>query len=382
MAVILIDRMIPTAGAAPEEGYDPISLAGFTSWAMGDQALFSVVVPGTYLPGADFALNVQESTASVSGRHAWRVKTCLFRPGMHRTDQPALTETFSTECVAQPVAHQLSVRTFALTGSATAGQVSGMAIEPGDHLSFVLTRVPASLDEDPLPIEVFSVYLDVREDSTAESAYEGRLGRIIDTVRDLFNESGGEFLSDHFIIRAANRCLEELAQDDYWRRETWIPCFSGASRTDLLPMIPDFQALHHVRFNGSPMPMTPLGGYEEFDELKTGSGSSGIPQYYVLQNTILSVWPPPGTDLQSGFCVYHSFLPDPITGPGDSVHPPVPKAHDLLFVYYVLKQAFLRDRHAPGADAKFQEYSALYDRARHALLSQSEAPASCLQPRR
>ncbi len=80
--------------------------------------------------------------------------------------------------------------------------------------------------------------------------------------------------------------------------------------------------------------------------------------------------------------MYHSYLPADLGCSLADANPPVPQAHDMVFAYFVLKQAFLRDRHAPGADGKFQEYSVLYDRAKRALLGQGEAPLLSLRPHR
>jgi len=382
MAVIRIEKLIPSSGADPTEGYDSASPVGFTQWEPDDEARFSVVVPETYVGGSNVLLKLHESTPSVTGRHAWQLSTLLVRPDVHVTAQQAPAETVSGEYEAAPVADRLTIRTLAATGATGAGLVADTSIQPGDYLSFVLKRLPASSEEDPNSIKVFAISLDIVMDETAVSDCPGRIGRIIDTVRDLFNESGGDFLSDQFILRSVNRCLQELAQDDYWRTESWIPSVAGTNRIDLLAAIPRFQDVHQVRFSGRTNPMVPLGGYKEYDDLRTASNSSGVPECYTVQNTSLFVWPPPQESLAEGFCIYHSYLPADLTCGEESADPPVPRAHDMVFVYYVLRQAFLRDRHAPGADLKFQEYSALYDREKQKLLSEGDPPGLSLRPYR
>lgn len=210
----------------------------------------------------------------------------------------------------------------------------------------------------------------VNEASVSNCA--GRAAAIVDAVRDLFNEDSGGFLSDLFILRSMNRCQKELAQEDYWRRESWIGSVARAARIDLLAAIPDYQRIHQVCFSGCSEPMTALGSFREYEELKASSNAVGTPQYYLIQNTAMYVWPAPAEDLQSGFCVYHSYLPQDITCTPTNPNPTIPIAHDTVFVYYVLKEAFLRDRHAPGADTKFQEYSALYEREKQKLLAEGE----------
>lgn len=216
-------------------------------------------------------------------------------------------------------------------------------------------------------------------DDTRVSDCEGRVGTIIDTARDLFNEAAGGFLTDAFILRNINRCQQDIAQEDYWRRETWIPSVSGTYEIPLLSQIPQYQHVYQLHFASNSEPMTPLGSFQEYLELRADSSAPGMPQYYVLQNNTLFVWPPPDRDSESGFCVYHSYLPDVLTCSAANPNPPVPKAHDMVFVYFVLKQAFLRDRHAPGADVKFQEYSAIYYREKQKLLAAGDPPGLALR---
>jgi hypothetical protein len=209
-----------------------------------------------------------------------------------------------------------------------------------------------------------------------------RVDRIMDTVRDLFNEGSSGFLTDEFILRAMNRCQEDLAKENYWRDEAWIPAEQGVYRIDLLGTIPRFQDLHQVRFFGCSVPMVPLDSFSDYQDLATGSASSGTPQYYVVQNNSLYVWPAPASSVEAGFCIYHSCLPQVLTRSAESPDPPVPQAHDILYAYYVLKMAFLRDRHAPGADAKFAEYSRLYEMEKLVLLGEGDPPRLAVRPSR
>jgi hypothetical protein len=229
---------------------------------------------------------------------------------------------------------------------------------------------------------VFSLALEVHLDETAVSDCYGRVGKIVDTVRDLFNETSEDFLSDEFILRSINRCLQDLAQEDYWRTETWIPASSGVYRIDLHTAIADYQSLHQLRFSGQSSPMAPVGSYKEFDELRTSAEARGTPEYYTVQANTLLVWPPPPVTQQSGFCAYHSYLPDDLTCSQANPDPTLPRAHDMVFVYFVLQQAFLRDRHAPGAETKFQQYSMLYEREKAKLLAEGEQPGLAIRPHR
>lgn len=374
MPVIPIQRLTSASGAVPTETYDPVSLAVYWEWELEDEAYFSVIVPQKFDPGTNAVLVLQESTPSVSARHRWQFTCSLIRPGVHGTNEAAPTETFLSEIISPENPNRLVSRSITVTGASVQGHIAGIQIAPADLLGFSMKRVSASSGEDQGAIRVFGLSLEFWTEDTSVSECAGRCGAIVDAVRDLFNENTGGFLPDKFILRSINRCLRHLTQEDYWRRESWLPCIAGSNRISLLAAVPDFQRLHHIYYSGCPVPMKPLGSFQEYEELKTGSDSTGIPECYVVENTDLYVWPRAPQSLESGFCMYHSYLPEDITCSSVNPDPPIPGAHDLLFVYYVLKEAFLRDRHAPGADVKFHEYSALYEQEKQRLLGAGDSP--------
>jgi hypothetical protein len=125
--------------------------------------------------------------------------------------------------------------------------------------------------------------------------------------------------------------------------------------------------------------MTPLAGFQEYLTLSSSSLINGIPENYTVQNNNLLVWPAPNQDSNSGFNLYHSYLPPKVTCSAENPDPPIPKGHDTMLVYYALRQAFLRDRHAPGADSKFIEYSRLFEKERAKLLGEGDSPALYLR---
>jgi len=84
--------------------------------------------------------------------------------------------------------------------------------------------------------------------------------------------------------------------------------------------------------------------------------------------------------MASGFLVYHSYLPQALTCSSDNCNPPSPRAHDAAFVYFALKEAFLRDRHAPSANQKYQEFERLYLDQKQALLAEADPPSLSVRP--
>jgi len=379
MTEIPIQALVPSSGAVPSNAYDPVSQAGYTAWELDDEARFSLVVPDDYHTGSDFFVRIEESSASASARHRWHVTTLLLRPGIHNTDETSKVETHAQEYESSSGVDRLTNRTFAVTGSGQVGCVSDAPIQPGDVLSFTIKRMAASTNEDQYPIRLFDVSHETATSETAVSLCAGRVGTIIDSVRDLFNEATGGFLSDDIILRSINRCQQEIAQENYWRREAWIPAVSGGSYVELLSALPDYQDIHQVHFSGSDHPMASLPGFREYQELKTGSNAPGVPEYYLVQNGRMYVWPPAQNDVSSGYRIYYSYMLEELTCSSINPNPPIPRAHDMIFVYFALKQAFLRDRHAPGADVKFQEYVRLYEMEKQRLLGEGDPPLLALR---
>ena len=209
---------------------------------------------------------------------------------------------------------------------------------------------------------------------TRVSECPGRAGKIIESVRDLLNEAGGGFVSDQFILRMMNRCQEDLAKEGYWRKESLAHCAAGSDHIDLLSALPDYEEVFQVYYSDRKIPLVPLNSLREFEQLRCSSAQSGAPESYVVQNDVLYFWPQPSADLNPGFRVFHSYLPGEIGCADSTCDPAIPKSLDIVFVYFVLKHAFLRDRHAPGADLKYQEYSLLYDAEKNKLLGRN-APA-------
>jgi hypothetical protein len=379
MTTIPIPTLLPTSGAAPSNGYDPTSQAAYTEWDLYDEARFAVVVPDGYAQGADFFLSIRESSDAESANHRWQVTTNLLRPGVHAANEQTAVETIAQEYESASAQNQLSLRSLKITGSGAAGTVAATPIAAGDMLTTTMKRTAADSDEDPGPVKVFDLAVETAVSAAAVSDCQGRVGRIIDAVRDLFNEAAGGFLSDAFILRAINRCRLELAQADYWRRETWIPAYASENTVNLLEAVAAFQDLHQVSFRGQDHPMTPAPSFRDYLDLKTRSSSVGVPERWIVQNNVLYVWPAPSSGLQSGYCLYHSYTPPELTCASENPNPDIPKPHDSIFVYFALQQAFLRDRHAPGADVKFEEFTRLYEQSKQSLLGQGDPPALSLR---
>jgi hypothetical protein len=380
MGGINIQSLYPCAESSASNDYDSSTGLGYTLWDVGAEAAFSVQIPEDYIQGSNFSLIIEESSPSIEVTHRWTGKASLLRPGIDSTFSGAPYEAFDEEYDSPSLANRLTQRQIGLCSPSAAGYIDSVPIEPEHILVVNLKRDSAASNEDPESIKVLKLGLSYySETSSATSNCPGRVGSIIDSVRDLFNEATGGFLSDDFILRSINRCLEDIAQHNYWRRETWTPSQSGAELIDLMEAIPDYQDIHQVKYSGSRGPLSPLAGFLEYGVLSSDMDDPGVPEHYIVQNNNLYVWPKPNASSASGFSIYHSYLPPKVTCSSVNPNPPIPKGHDPLIVYFVLKQAFLRDRHAPGADSKFIEYAQLFEQEKAKLLGEGDPPSMRLR---
>ena len=367
MTSILIDSLFTTSSPSPSNSRDPVTQAVHTLWESGDQAGFSVRLSPEYVTGSDLYVMLDESTASPGAAHSWKITVTLNR----QIDGGAatFTETSTHDCLSPGVPNSRVKRRLAATGAVSAGTVDNYAILPGDDLTFVLTRSAPVEDDDPLEIRVINIHVEYETAQATLSDCSGRIGLIIEAVRDLFNEPEADFLTDSFILRSMNRCQQDIAADGYWRTGTWIPCVSGRDVIHLPDVIPDYVDVYRVAYGPQRRELRQLNSVRRFMSLKSLLDIPGTPEYFLAQNNNLMIIPTPTQTLSHGFLVYHSYCPPHISCSQDVAQPDIPKSFDQIFVYFSLAQAFLKDRAAPGADVKFHEYTALYQNLKNRLLS-------------
>lgn len=383
MDYISIESLMPLSNGVPAHGFDPVTGSAFTEWHVDDDALFHLVVPDRYNPRSDVFLQIDEASLTISSQHAWEITTTLLRPSLCiTTTTEAARQTVRLEYASSATCGELTRRTLQATGGASPGCVDSEPLLPGDLLSVVLRRTPASAMDDPLPVRVFNIQAGIQLSEIRISDCPGRLGAIIDSVRDLFNEASQGFLTDEFILRSVNRCIGGLAQDGYWCRETIIPALAYVCEINLLAVIPDVHDIHQVCFQKAEQIMECVGGFREFMSLRATMPQVGRPQFYTVQGATLHVWPPPSSDAHPGFIVFHSYLPPTVHCTAEPYDPPVPRAYDAMLVHFVLKEAFLRDRHSPEANIKFQQYAGLYQDNKQRILGEAAPPTLSLRPAR
>ncbi len=135
----------------------------------------------------------------------------------------------------------------------------------------------------------------------------GRVGKIAEAVCDLFNESTGGFLPDGFILRSINRCLQDLAQEDYCvlnldsklcRLRPHGPFSFHSRRSTAASSLFQRSTLSHDA-------SWKLPGIRRAEDRLCLLRDSGV---LCVQNDALFVWPPPSTTFnQDSACTIHTY---------------------------------------------------------------------------
>ncbi|MCA1961475.1 MAG: hypothetical protein LDL33_11845, partial [Desulfomonile sp.] len=308
--------------------------------------------------------------------HRWRARVLLVRPSAHQTDEVVEQNVVEQEFASSSTPDLLTMRSFNVT---VGGRISGVDVQAGDMISVTLARVAASGDEDPYPVKLFhlSVTYTLVQDYAGPGACLGRVGEIIEDVRELFNDEGGGFLeNDGLIVDWINRCQAEIAKIGYWRTTAVLDLMSGSGSYDLLTALPDAIDVRGVRLAATGEPLTRVYSFGELMELKSAEPAPAQPQYYLVESNTLHILPVPLLSAASGLSVEYAYLPDSL-GCESGYTPPLPRAYDTLYVNYCLSRAFKRDRHAPGAEEKRQIYEDLFRTELAGLVQSSPAWKTC-----
>ena len=378
MKSILIDSLFTTSAPSPSNARSDGASPAHTLWESGDEAGFSLTVPPDYSAGTDLSLVLEESSPSVGLCRSWSVKCSLKKEndGRVSTSEESSEHPFTASNSADTVTE----RSMTVTGSLNPGTVDNIAIQPGDYLTFIVRRSACETDEDPDAVKVFNISVEYEAAQALLSNCPGRIGLIMETSRDLFNEPEADFLTDDFMLRSINRCLQDLSMEGYWRRSSWIPATPGHDMINLLGAIPDYNDVYQISYGPQRWPMTNVSSIKRMIRLKMVFDSPGTPEYYLIQNNNLLITPAPSVSLSKGFLVHHSYCPSPLTCSDKNPNPDIPKSYDQLFVYFTLCQAFLKDRGAPGADTKFHEYTTLYQSLKNRLMATAAPVRASIRP--
>lgn len=381
MTTFDIETLGPTDGPCPTNLYDPDRLINFIGWKPDDEATCVYRIPYGYSEGSGVSLLFDELCPAAGSVYSWEASINVIQPGVcpiEGLSVPLLT--LSSQFSVNEQADSIVTRRIAEI--APNGIVSNVKLTSGSLLSIGLKLLCPATGNCPTRLLTLAYRIEIVVNSEASNiGCVGRVANIIRETRDLFNEDTGDFLSDEFILRSINACVKDLSLEDYWLAETCMPILAGQENIDIFNIAPDLRKVLRARFDGQPRTLTQLKSLNDFIELTSQSHNSGTPEYYFIQNNMMRLWPVPTTSVGPGLRVYYSRLPEALGCAENNCDPPVPRAHDTLFTLFALKQAFLRDRNAAGADVKFGEYSQLYEIEKKRLLDGREPMSASLRPR-
>lgn len=380
MRALPIDGLFTTSLPSPANSRDIDTQAVVTLWEAGDEAGFSIDVPPDYLPGSDLFLTMDEAQAPAGLSHSWTVKCLLARNSVG--ENLNLSETSVHSFVAETQEGSIVTRRMKVTGAVNPGTLDNRSILPGDRLGFFVKRSDDPSDAGSPTIRLFNISLEYADSRSGATERPGRLGQIVETVRDLFNEQDAGFLADDFILRSINRCQQDIAMEGYWRTRSWIPLQAGQDVIEMLACLPGYVDVYEVCYGPQRWPLKSLSSLKSLKRLKTVMDYQGTPEYYLIENNKLLIAPAPVHSLSQGLMLYHSYCPPDLSFHDTNPNPDIPRSFDQLFAYFALSQAFLKDRSAPGADVKFHEYNTLYQNHKNRLLAAAAPGSASLRPAR
>ncbi len=378
MAIFDIESLGATDAPCPTNHYDTERSLSVIEWKPCDEATYAFRIPYGITAGPTINLSFDELSPGPGFVYSWDTYVTALRPG--EAESPILPSVITRQFVVTEPAGAIVTRS--ITDIAPNGRIGDMELAANDILNLRLKFSCSGAGACPDRLHTFAYRIETAVDSVAYNpGCAGRVANIIREARDLFNEETGAFLSDGFILRSINGCMRDLALEDYWIAEKSVPIAAGREVIDLLQAIPDLRKVLRARFDGQPRTLTALQSLDAYLELTSHGRKLGTPACYLIQNNMMRLWPVPSIDADPGLHVYYSKLPPPLGCDESNCEPPAPQAHDSVFTLFALRQAFLRDRDAAGADLKFREYSQLYEIEKKRLLDGSEPAHARVRPR-
>ncbi len=359
---LLVQTLTPVEGYAPTSGIDS-SGNTYLEFGLNDGASFDFVIPNDYVAGEDLTLGLREASPNASKNHKWSIQV---------TVNNTYNATYTAEYISSSSAGTISTR--AITCS-TSGAIGGHSLASGDIVAMVITRVSASTNEDSGDIKLYIVTV-----STATSLYPtitclGRVGQIVRKVLGLFNDDTQKFLDQNRIISSINECQRQIAIRGYFNTSTDIDLVAGQAAYNLDVLCTNPEHVTAVVWNGdtrSERLVSVTNKNRYIDIVNTISSSERVFGYY-LEGNVLYPIPVPSQNKTAALTVFYIYFPNDL-GCLTNYTPLTPAAHDDVYVYYALWEAYARDRHAPMAADMLRMYRVDYERALSRLMAQTSIP--------
>ncbi|MGC8604892.1 MAG: hypothetical protein ACP5VS_14580, partial [Desulfomonilaceae bacterium] len=369
MAIFDIESLAATDGSCPTNSYDAERSINLIVWRPGDEAVLSFRIPYGINTGPNITVSFNEFSPGPGNLYSWDTRVVAVRPDSNLTNLPAPRPDVTHQFVGSEPAGAIITRS--IFGVAANGRIDDMELTAGDIINLRIKFSCPDQNTCPHSLRTFGYRVEIAVDTGAYNpGCAGRVASIIRDARDMFNEETGNFLTDEFILRTINTCMKDLALEDYWVTEKNIAISAGQESINLFAVMPDLRKILRAKISQRPWALSEIKSLAAYVELVSPGLRLDTPERYFIQNNLMRLWPVPDTD--TGVCVYYSRLPPPLGCAEDNCDPPLPEANDTLFTMFTLRQAFLRDRNAAGADLKFREYSQLYEIEKKRLLDARE----------
>ena len=376
--------LLPVQGQTfPSTGSDPNG--AYYAWALNNAAQYSFTVPNDYQPGTDLVLLITEGTPGQSVDHQWSAVSSL---------NNGTPQTFTTEYTSPSSAGTLTVQSFVIS---TYGKISTIGIGPGSLFNVVVQRIAANSNEDPNSIKTYNIDLSYTA-VASPFVYTGRLGTIETRIRSLFNEtypSNSPFITEDNILTWVNQCKNELALENYFTRWSTLD-WPAIGFIDLRAMLPDMVTVFQdegtcLRMDDTTYPngrqMRWLADQGEWSYYYTNPGQWTPWPYHgicFLDRDLLNLLPSQAVTITGGINLKNSYEPIDLTGIAGTagVTPPTPASYDMIYVYYALWNAFMKEsRDASTMRAnKAPDYQGLYEKERARLLRQKAPRITGVRP--
>lgn len=216
-------------------------------------------------------------------------------------------------------------------------------------------------------------------------ACQGRLQKIFDRVRELFNEgsatgSGSGFLQDAALMLWCNECTSELALDGTWTKADTIDVTAGTSLYELADLLPDLVQVHELRHTATGYPLDCCTNRTELADMRADY-ESGIPKAYYVHGHALELAPIPSTTEPSGLTLFYSYYPGDLDCTTNYT-PRIPDAFDDVYTYYCLWAAYQKDRTNPRSVQNTPFYWELFQRKKSQLHGSRLSPKQGVRPYR
>lgn len=216
-------------------------------------------------------------------------------------------------------------------------------------------------------------------------ACQGRLQKIFDRVRELFNEgsatgSGSGFLQDEALMLWCNECTSELALDGVWTKTAAIEVTAGTSGYDLSALLSDLVQVHEVRHTAGGYRLDCCTNRTELADI-SATYESGTPRAYYVHGDALELAPVLSVTEADGLTVFYSYYPGDLDCTTNYT-PRIPEAFDDVYTYYCLWAAYQKDRTNPTSGRNTPYYWDLFRRKKSQLLGSRLSPKGGVRPYR